>query len=112
VLVGRRKLWYHPGMKPREFLQVDPASLHLPGSRIDGADPMKLQRQVAKHGMSTEGMPPLDVERGSDGELVIYDGVTRAARLSKYLPGTPITVEVTGELTRPVGGLPKVGDKL
>jgi hypothetical protein len=25
-------------MKPREFLQVDPASLHLPGSRRDGAD--------------------------------------------------------------------------
>jgi hypothetical protein len=42
-------------MKSREFLQVDPAALHLPGSRMDGADPMKLQRQVAKHGTSTEG---------------------------------------------------------
>ena len=62
-------------MKPREFLQVDPASLHLPGSRRDGADPIKLHRQVAK-----------------------------------YLPGTPIVVEVTGELTCPVGGLPTVGD--
>lgn len=111
-LVGRQQLWYHLGMKCREFLQVDPASLHLPGSRMDGADPMKLQRQVAKHGTSTEGMPPLDVKRGPDGEFVIYDGVTRATRLAKYLPGTPITVEVTGELTRPVGGLPKVGDKL
>jgi hypothetical protein len=99
-------------MKSREFLQVDPASLHLPGSRMDGADPMKLQRQVAKDGTSTEGMPPLDVKRGTDGELVIYDGVTRAMRLAKYLPGTPITVEVTGELRRPVGSLPKVGDKL
>ena len=99
-------------MKPREFLQVDPASLHLPSSRADGVDPMKLHRQVAKYGNSTEGMPPLDVKRGSDGELVIYDGVTRATRLAKYLPGTPITVEVTGELTRPVGGLSKVGDKL
>jgi hypothetical protein len=112
VVVGRQQLWYHLGMKSREFLQVDPASLHLPGSRMDGADPMKLQRQVAKHGTSTEGMPPLDVKRGTDGEFVIYDGVTRATRLAKYLPGTPITVEVTGELTRPVGGLPKVGDKL
>lgn len=112
MLVGRRQLWYDLGMKPCEFLQVDPASLHLPGSRIDGADPMKLQRQVAKHGTSSEGIPPLDVKRGSDGELVIYDGVTRATRLAKYLPGTPISVEVTGELTRPVGGLPKVGDKL
>jgi len=99
-------------MKPREFLQIDPATLHLPGSRLEGADPLKLQRQVAKYGTSTDGMPPLDVKRGSDGELVIYDGVTRATRLAKYLPGTPITVEVTGGLTRPVGSLPKVGDKL
>ena len=29
-------------MKPREFLQVDPASLHLPGSRREGADPVLL----------------------------------------------------------------------
>jgi hypothetical protein len=70
-------------MKPREFLQVDPASLHLPGSRRDGADPIKLQRQLAKHGTSIEGMPPPDVKRGSDGELVIYDGVTRATRAAK-----------------------------
>lgn len=99
-------------MKPRAFLQVDPASLHLPGSRWDGADPIKLQRQLAKHGASIEGMPPPEVKRGSDGELVIYDGVTRATRAAKYLPGTPITVEVTGQLAGPVGGLPKVGDKL
>ena len=99
-------------MKPRECFQVDPASLHLPSSRADGADPIKLHRQLAKYGTSTDGMPPLDVKRGSDGELVIYDGVTRATRLAKYLPDAPITVEVTGELTRPVGGLPKVGEKL
>ena len=99
-------------MKPREFLQVDPASLHLPGSRCDGADRVKLQRQLAKHGTSIEGIPPPEVQRGSDGELVIYDGVTRATRVAKYLPGTPITVEVTGRLTGPVGGLPTVGDKL
>ena len=65
-------------MKPREFLQVDPATLHLPSSRRDGADPVKLHRQMAKHGTSIDGMPPPDVKRGSDGELVIYDGVTRA----------------------------------
>ena len=99
-------------MKPREFLQVDPAALHLPSSRRDGADPVKLHRQVAKHGNSIAGMPPLEVKRGSDGELVIYDGVTRATRVAKYQPGTPITVEVTGMLKSPVGGLPKVGDKL
>jgi hypothetical protein len=99
-------------MKPREFLQVDPASLHLPGSRRDGADPLKLNRQVAKYGSSIDGMPVPEVKRGSDGELVIYDGVTRATRVARYLPGTPITVEVTGELTAPVGELPTVGDKL
>jgi hypothetical protein len=99
-------------MKPREFLQVDPASLHLPASRRDGADPVKLQRQVAKHGTSIQGMPPPEVKRGSDGELVIFDGVTRATRVAKYLPGTPITVEVTGDLKGPVGTLPTVGEKV
>ena len=99
-------------MKPREFLQVDPASLHLPGSRRDGADPNKMHRQLAKHGMSIDGMPPPEVKRGSDGELVIYDEVTRATRVAKYLPGTPITVEVTGDLHSPVGSLPRVGDKI
>ena len=91
---------------------MDPASLLLPGSRRDGADPVKLQRQLAKDGTSIEGMPPPEVKRGSEGELVIYDGVTRATRVAKYLPGTPITVEVTGQLIGPVGGLPRVGDKL
>jgi hypothetical protein len=99
-------------MKNREFLQVDPASLHLPGSRRDGADPLKLQRQLTKHGSSIAGMPPLEVKRGSDDELVIYDGVTRATRAAKLLPGTPITVEVTGRLRGPVGALPTVGEKL
>jgi hypothetical protein len=99
-------------MKEREFLEVNPASLHLPGSRRGGADPIKLHRQVAKHGLSIDGMPPPEVKRGSDGELVIYDGVTRATRVAKYLQGTPITVEVTGELSAPVGALPTVGEKL
>lgn len=99
-------------MKRREFLQVDPASLHLPGSRRDGADPLKLQRQFSRFGTSILGIPPLEVKRGSDGKLVIYDGVTRATRVAKYLPGTAILVEVTGELNSPVGGLPTVGDRL
>jgi hypothetical protein len=99
-------------MKSREFLQVDLALLHLPGSRRDGADPIKLQRQVLKHGVSIEGMPPLEVMRGCDGHLVIYDGVTRATRVAKYLPGAQVTVEVTGELSGPVAALPTVGEKL
>ena len=73
---------------------------------------MKLHRQMARHGKSVSGMPPLEVSRGSDGKLVINDGVTRATRAAKYLPGTPVTVEVTGTLPVPVGGLPTVGDRL
>ena len=50
-------------MKPREFLRVDPAKLHLPGSRRDGADPGKLQRQLNRYGKSIDGMPPPEVKR-------------------------------------------------
>ncbi len=99
-------------MGDREFLQVDPATLHLPGGRRDGVDPMKLHRQMARHAMSVEGMPPLEVSRGLDGELVINDGVTRATRVAKYLPGTPVTVEVTGVIPVAVGGLPTVRERL
>lgn len=99
-------------MAHREFIEVDPATLHLPGSRRDGADPAKLQRQLSRHGLSLAGMPPPEVKRGTDGALVIFDGVTRATRAAKFLPGTPITVEVTGDLNGPVGGLPTVGEKL
>ena len=40
-----------------ELLDVDPGILHLPPSRDTGADPGKLQRQIARHGKSTAGMP-------------------------------------------------------
>lgn len=99
-------------MGAREFLHVDPAQLHLPGSRIDGADPLKLQRQLAKYGISMTDMPPIEVSRGSDGELVINDGVTRATRIAKYVPGQQVIIEVFANLRGPVGGLPTVGEKL
>lgn len=99
-------------MGDREFLEVDPAGLHLPGSRRTGADPLKLQRQFARYGTFTNGMPPIDVSRGSDGELVINNGVTRATRVARYLPGNLVTVEVIDELQIPVGGFPTVGDTL
>jgi hypothetical protein len=57
-------------------------------------------------------MPPPWVYRGSDGELVLYNGVTRATRVAKLTSGTLIRVEVVGELKRPVGHHPKVGDTL
>jgi hypothetical protein len=99
-------------MNEREFLQVDPRDLHLPGSRRDGADPVKLHRQYALYGTSLDGMPALEVQRGTDGELVIYDGVTRATRAAKFAPGVPVPVEVTDQLNQPVGKLPTVGDRL
>ncbi len=104
--------WYAGSMAARKVLQVDPATLHLPGSRRDGADPIKLHRQVNKYGASVAGMLPLEVKRGKDGGLVIYDGVTRATRIAKYAPGTLVTVEVTGTLAGPVKHLPTVGEKL
>ncbi|MFN0017758.1 MAG: hypothetical protein ACKVP0_05820 [Pirellulaceae bacterium] len=99
-------------MRTREFLEVDPAKLHLPGARREGADLVKLKRQFSRFGKFIDGMPPPEVKRGSDGEFVIYDGVTRATRVAKHLPGTKIIVEVTGNLNGPVGSLPTVGEKL
>lgn len=95
-----------------EFLEVDPADLHLPGGRREGADFLKLQRQFSRYGTSTAGMPPVKVGRGSDGELIIYDGVTRATRIARYAAGEKIAVEVVKELTIPVGSRPTVRETL
>jgi len=57
-------------------------------------------------------MPPLEVYRGTDSELVIYDGVTRATRAAKLLPGILVRVEVLDDMKMPVGHLPTVGEKL
>jgi hypothetical protein len=95
-----------------DLRDVDPAELRLPSSRSNGADPVKLQRQIAKHGRSTTGMPPLLVYEGSDGALEIYDGVTRATRVAKLLPGTTVQVEVIAKLKRPKAKNRRVGDAL
>ena len=94
------------------FVDVDPRSLHLPPSSRCGADPGKLQRQIARFGKSTVGMPPPWVYRGSDGGLVIFNGVTRATRVAKLLPGALIRVEIIGVQKIPVGHYPTVGDRL
>jgi hypothetical protein len=93
-------------------LAVDPRTLHVPPSRLSGADPFKLQRQIAQFGSATAGMPAPWVYRASDGELQLYDGVTRATRIAKLLSGTLIQVEVVGHLAAPVGHLPTIGDVL
>lgn len=99
-------------MNPRLFLDVDPRLLHLPTTRVSGADPLKLHRQIARHGTSTQGIPTLGVYRGKDGKLVIFDGVTRATRITKLLPGRLLRVEVIGDIPTAVGHLPTVGDTL
>ena len=99
-------------MKDREFLEVDPAGLRVPSSRRDGADPYKLHRQIAKHGTSIAGMPPIEVSRGTDGELVINDGVTRATRAARNLPGAVVPVEVIDTLPIPGAQFPTIGDLL
>jgi hypothetical protein len=43
---------------------------------------------------------------------MVYDGFTRATRVAKLLPGATVRVEVIRTLTRPVGLLPTIGDKL
>lgn len=68
------------------FFDVDPATLRVPHERIDGADPAKLQRQIARHGKSLTGMPPVLVYKDSDGELMLSDGVTHATRAAKPWP--------------------------
>ncbi len=99
-------------MNPRLFLDVDPRTLHLPTSRLSGADPLKLHHQIARYGNSTQGMPELEVYRGSDGKLMIFNSVTRASRVAKLLPGRLVRVEVIDDLSTPVGHLPTVGDRL
>ena len=97
-------------MMAADFRDVDPAELRLPPSRLSGADPYKLQHQIARFGKSITGMPPVWVYEGSDGALEIVNGVTRATRIAKLAPGTSIRVEVIGHLRRPRGHYPKIGD--
>jgi len=93
------------------FRDVDPRMLRVTSSRPAGADPFKLQRQIARFGASSAGMPPPWVYEGTDAELVIFNGVTRATRIAKLAPGTLIRVDVIGKL-RAAFGLPTIGDLL
>lgn len=96
----------------RDFRDVDPSELRVPPSRQQGADPGKLARQISLFGRSAVGMPPPWVYEGSDGVLVLYNGVTRATRIAKLAPGTPIRVEVIGKLPKAYAADPKIGDVL
>jgi hypothetical protein len=95
-----------------DFRDVDPAELRLPPSRLSGADPYKLQQQIAHFGASTDGMSPIWVYEGSDGVLEIVDGVTRATRAARLAPGSKVPVEVIGRLRHPRGQNPRIGDRI
>jgi hypothetical protein len=97
---------------PTVFRDVDPRELRVPPSRPQGADPVKLQRQISKFGASSLGMPPLIVYEGIDGVLVVYNGVTRATRIARLSPGTLVRVEVIGRLRQAYGPATKIGDLL
>ena len=55
---------------------------------------------------------PVEVSRGSDGEFMINDGVTRATRVAKLLPGQLVRVEVIDDYPAAVGPLPTIGDTI
>ena len=94
------------------LLDVDPRTLYLPTQRLSGTDPWKLQQQIARYGVSTLGMPPIWVEVDPDGRMEIVDGVTRATRVAKLLPGTDVTVEVIGIRKRPLRHRVTVADRI
>jgi hypothetical protein len=95
-----------------DYRDVDPRELRVVPSRRHGADPYKLQVQVAKYGNSAAGMPPPWAYEAADGVLVLYNGVTRATRIAKLAPGTRIRIEVVGRLRRRAAADPKIGDLL
>lgn len=95
-----------------DFRDVDPRELRVPPSRRQGADPAKLARQISLFGRSAVGMPAPWTYEGSDGALVLYNGVTRATRIAKLAPGTLILVEVIGRLPKAYASEPKIGDLL
>jgi hypothetical protein len=95
-----------------EFRDVDPRELRVPSSRRQGADPFKLSRQISLFADGVDGMPPPWTYEGTDGVLMLYNGVTRATRIAKLAPGKSIRVEVIGKLPKAFAGEPKIGDLL
>src|SRR5687767_12407769 len=91
---------------------VDPRELRVLPSSYSGADILKLQRQIAKFGASSTGMPPLVGVEAADGVFVVYDGVTRATRIAKLSPGTLVPIEIIAKLRRDFAKDPRIGDLL
>jgi hypothetical protein len=88
------------------FADVDPTTLWT------GANPIKFTRQLSKYGTSTTGMLAIEVHEDPDGRLMIVDGVTRATRVAKFLPGVLVQVKIVGREPRSVAKYPTVRDRL
>lgn len=99
-------------MSERVVRLVDPRTLFLPPSLSEGADLVKLHDQKRRFRESSEGMPPIEVHEDPVGEMVIYDGATRAFRMAEL--GRLVRVTVSRKLTREIAKLPiklsRVGD--
>jgi len=95
-----------------DLRDVDPRELRVPPSRHQGADPFKLARQISLFAASSKGMPSPWAYEGSDGVLMLYNGVTRATRIAKLAPGQLIRVEVIGKLPKAFAAEPTIGDVL
>lgn len=81
-----------------DFRWMLPGKLRLSPTRPEGADDYKLAMQEAEYGLSTEDMPPIEVIVGRNGEMIIFNGMTRATRAYRYHPNDPVLVEVTDVL--------------
>jgi len=82
-----------------DMRSVNPGGLRLPPEREGGADNSKLTAQYYEFGESIEAMPPILVIEGANGELQIYDGLTRATRAYMTNPYRDVIVEVTSVLS-------------
>lgn len=100
-----------PGGGGSSVTRAQPGTLRLPVERHDGADPFKLARQYREYGTSTSGMPTLQVTRDRSGNLVIQDGVTRAARAHQVNPDGTVPVEVIGPYPGNASNYPRVSDR-
>lgn len=83
-------------LSPRPVIAIDPRKLLVPSNM--GADPYKLQKQIAKYGNSIVGMPLLVGYETLDGFILLFDGITRATRVAKLLPGRAVQVQIAGKM--------------
>jgi hypothetical protein len=69
--------------------------------------------QIRQFGSEINGMPPVQVTKDQNGELMINDGVTRATRVAKLRPEAKITVEIIDDLPRvSFEHLPRVRERI